>query len=108
MEMTAMASALTPRVRLVRNSREAGLSRGRESKSLSSAIGAEHVALAPDRLNEGRMGGVALDLTAQARHPDIDGAIKGGPLRAGQQVQKLIPIEHPIGMLSQHHQQIEL
>ena len=53
------------------------------------------------------MGGIGLDLTAQARHPDIDGAIKGGPLGAGQQIQELIPIEHPVGMLGQYHQQIK-
>ena len=47
-EITAISIELTPRVRLVRPSNEAG---ARNGNSLVIWIGAEHIALAPDRLN---------------------------------------------------------
>src|SRR5690606_28771777 len=65
------------------------------------AIGHEHIADAPDRLDIARLGRVGLDQTAQARDLHVDGALQRIPFAATGQVHQLVAGQGFAGMLHQ-------
>src|ERR1700754_750988 len=68
----------------------------------------EDVARAAHRLDEARLLRVGLDLAPQAGDADVDRAVERLPLAVAGQREELVARQHPVGVLGEDAQQVEL
>jgi PAS domain S-box-containing protein len=71
-------------------------------------LGGEQVTRAANGLDEDRVGRIGLDLLAQPHHLGVDGALVGRPVPALGQIHQLIAAQHPVRVLQERPQQLEL
>src|SRR6267142_3622903 len=68
----------------------------------------EDVPRPADRLDGLRVVGVVLDLAPQARDADVDRAVEGLPFAVAGQREELVARQHPVRVLGEGAQQVEL